>query len=94
MSGGPCSYNKTIHAAEVIGIYPTGSNSSEIELLVKFHEVVDTLSYYIENGSYVSNFELQEKSIKIGDKLIYEEHQISTGSCNPEIYILKLEKLD
>lgn len=92
ITGGPCSYTTIQFPATIVDIAEIGDNESDIEFAVDGYGNTDTLSYYVTNNKAVSNQIIIEKEFKVGDVLVFECDEILTGTCNPSICGLKLEK--
>lgn len=93
VAGGPCSYKTIKYPATIINIECVAIDSSffELTLRVDYGGYVDTLDYSNEFDQLVSGEDMLEKQYKIGQQMTYEHMQIVSGSCNPDIFTLKME---
>jgi hypothetical protein len=91
--GGPCSYKTINYPAKIIDIECITADSSMYELTfqVDYGGVVDTLEYGTQFEESLSGEEMREKQYQIGQLMTYEHMTIVSGSCNPDIFTLKME---
>jgi hypothetical protein len=93
--GGPCTYETKNYPAIVIGIEKQDSLNADIIFKIEtgtgevYH---DSVSWYMENNSWILISQIEKDSISIGKKYKYRLDFIKTGSCNPHIERLTLEK--
>ena len=92
VDGGPCSYSTTNYPAVIIEIYQIDSVRSEMILIAKLEGYQDTLYYSAATREYITNQELKSNNFKPGDSLTYQHQQITSGSCNPDIFWLTKER--
>ena len=91
--GGPCTYTTTIHPAKVIAIVPIDSSKSDVKFEVVMPGRKETLSYYAEQKHYLNKEEISKQDLSLGNEFCYEEHTITSGSCNPHFFVLKMERI-
>jgi hypothetical protein len=93
--GGPCSYEITKYPAKILSMDDVGNGYVDLNLEINPYqaEKTDTISYCMESqNKCVSLDEIKKHKLQIGDSIVYEIHTITSGSCNPEIVVLKAEK--
>jgi hypothetical protein len=92
--GGPCSYEITNYPAKILSIDDAGNGYVDLNLEINPYQAdkTDTISFCMESHKCVSLDEIKKHKLQIGDSIIYEIHTITSGSCNPEIVVLKAEK--
>lgn len=92
--GGPCEYEVTTYPAIILGLDSINQESCDLILKVNPYGASDTLSYYLEEHSYVTYSELNKLNLKVGDTLKYVERNLKTGACNPHIVNLIIERYE
>lgn len=95
IDGGPCSYSITTQPATIIAIYPLTADSSEYELVFEVkhsEEQVDTLYFRTEFSRYLTKSEFISGQYGLGKSMTYEHRSITSGACNPDIFMLKMEE--
>lgn len=93
--GGPCTYETKIYPATIIAVEKT--DSLHAELLFRIEDEYgkiyrDSVSWYMENKNRLKISDLKKDSVIPGKKYKYMIDLIKTGSCNPHIERLTLEK--
>lgn len=94
-AGGPCSYETRTWMATVIKIDPIDSLQNDVVFNIRNENgelVRDSVSLYMENKTWLTAAELVKDSVQVGKKFKYFIDEIKTGSCNPRIEKLTLEK--
>lgn len=94
-AGGPCTYDTVLLPAKVIAILKQDSVYADIIYRVFNRDSSiyrDSVSQYIETGHYIESSKINKDSIKAGERLIYQIAKIKSGSCNPHLEILRLER--
>jgi len=94
VDGGPCSYSITAYPAKVISIDTIGKAGFEITFEAQADGYADTLLYSSEFHHYASQETLDTSGIALGEIFRYEHHQITSGSCAPDIFMLRLKKFN
>lgn len=96
ISGGPCSYQTIYYPATIIEIENADSLTNEVFFRVDYGGInhYDTLWYSLAFGDFISTAELEKQNLKVGDVVKYEHRKIISGSCNPDIYRLTLNKFE
>lgn len=95
--GGPCTYETKIYPATVIAIENIDSIHADILFRITDEEgqlYRDSVSWYMENKSPIELARIEKESVTVGKKFKYTVCQIKTGSCNPHIESLLLEKFE
>lgn len=95
-SGGPCSYEDKFYPAKLVKLEASPDSSTfngwfEIDNL-SGNGSKDTLSYLRLTNNSITKEQLQKVSLAIGNTYKYVVSTIKTGSCNPDIRSIKLEK--
>lgn len=93
VDGGPCSYETVNYPAVILIMYPVvDSTESDMILAAITAWGTDTITFSDAAHGFISNEELKELNIKVGDTLNYQHKLIIEGSCNPDIWFLTREK--
>lgn len=93
--GGPCTYETKTWMATVVKIETGDSLHHDVIFIVKNENgelVRDSVSWYMENKTWLTKTDLAKDSVTIGRKFKYLVDEIKTGACNPLIEKLTLEK--
>jgi hypothetical protein len=92
-SGGPCKYETIIYPAAVIAV-DTGNSPDVIFRVKDLSGVVyrDSVSWFKEKAISLTREKIIQESIRMGNRYKYEIMKITSGSCDPQIETLKLEK--
>jgi hypothetical protein len=90
--GGPCKYKITKSAATIIEIQRNDSASAEILFSVINQSGPDTIYYTRYFPGFATNADIEKYDLRIGNQFVYEEHEITEGTCSPYFYRLTLEK--
>jgi len=93
--GGPCTYDKKIYPATVIGIEKKDSLNADIIFRVNDlngNIYRDSVSWFREKKEWMPLTKIKNDTIAIGKIYTYEVWRIITGHCNPNIELLKLEE--
>jgi len=93
--GGPCTYETKIYPATVIAI--DNMDSTYADILFSINDEAgrlyrDSVSWYMETKGWLELAQIKKDSIVVGKKYKYFVDKIKTGSCNPHIEKLLLEK--
>lgn len=94
-TGGPCSYETKIYPATVIKIEKKDSLKADIIFRIDDNTgrlYRDSVSWYMEKREWILLSMIEKDRIGVGRKYQYEVQRIISGSCNPAIETLKLEK--
>jgi len=94
-TGGPCSYTTKIYTATVIDIEKKDSTHADIFFRINDEAgnlYRDSVSWFIENNNWLEISQVEKDSILTGKKYKYQVDKIKTGSCDPDIEKLTLEK--
>jgi hypothetical protein len=92
VDGGPCAYQVNKLPATIIAIEKHDSISSEILFEVETAGKKDTLYYTRNFPGWATNDDIAKYDLKLGNRFVYEEHEITKGTCNPLYYRLTLVK--
>ena len=95
-AGGPCSYEDKFYPAKLLTLEASPDSTTfngwfEIDN-PSGNGSKDTLSYMRLTNNSITKERLQKDSITIGSIYKYVESTIKTGSCNPDIRTIRLEK--
>jgi hypothetical protein len=82
----------TNYPATILEIYRIDSARSDMILIANMEGHQDTIYFSRAARQYISNAELQNNNLKPGDTLNYQHKQITSGSCNPDIFFLTKER--
>ena len=93
--GGPCTYDNKVYPATVISIEK--KDSLYAELLFRIEDESgklyrDSVSWFMENKHWLKISDLKKDSITPGKKYKYRIDLLKSGSCNPNLERLTLEK--
>jgi hypothetical protein len=91
-SGGPCSYKINVSPAKIIRVTPVDSTHSQVEFSVVKDNGPDTIAYSEYFHAYASADEIRKYELVPGNEMIFQQHEIVKGTCNPYYYSLKLKK--
>ena len=96
-AGGPCTYETKFYPATIIAIEKIDNLNADI--IFKIEDEVgqtyrDSVSWYMEKQSWISFSQIEKDSITVGKKYNYHLDRIKTGSCNPNMEMLTLEKFE
>lgn len=94
--GGPCSYEDHIYPAKLIRLEASPDSSSfnpwfEIEDPLS-QGIKDTISYMRFSNKNITKEQMQKDSIAIGSLYKYIVSTIKTGSCDPDVRRIILER--
>jgi hypothetical protein len=93
VAGGSCNYYTLVYPAIILSIENFDSTECDISFLINWGKgVTDTLLYSVEHHNFLAQTELKKRGLAIGDTVCYKHYQISSGSCNPDIFKLSLER--
>lgn len=95
--GGPCTYDTKIYPATVIGIEKKDSLYADIIFRINDDTgniYRDSVLWSIESNRLIEMILIEKDSIAVGKKYQYRIDNIKTGTCNPNIERLKLEKFE
>lgn len=92
VAGGPCSYNEEYFPIKILDIDSTSEDDCELTLLKIVEE--DTIYYSHYNPNLLELKELNKNKIKVGDTITFVEMNIQTGSCNPFIQTVSIDKFN
>lgn len=96
VDGGPCAYKEDTHPAKLIRLETTDSLTYnglfEIEAGLQSTDKKDTVSFNRLNNSYIEKAQIEKDSIAEGKVYKYIIQTITSGSCDPNIRIIRLEK--
>ncbi len=94
--GGPCAYKEDIHPARLIKLETNDSlvydALFEIEAGLQSTDKKDTVSFNRLNNRYIEKAQIEKDSIAEGKIYKYIIQTITSGSCDPDIRIILLEK--
>jgi hypothetical protein len=90
--GGPCSYRINKLPATIIAIENRDSATAEILFETETNGKKDTLYYTRTFVGWATPDLIARYDLQVGNRFVYEEHQITKGTCNPHFYRLTLEK--
>jgi hypothetical protein len=97
MTGGPCSYKDYEAIAEVIKIDKRDTDRYDILFVLRSNTYTpaghDTLHYVHEKHNLLTGEELKKLDVKMGDRYKYIISTIISGSCNPTVKQLIMEKV-
>ncbi len=91
--GGPCTYDKKIYPATVIGIIKKDSLVADIIFRVNDlngNIYRDSILWSMEKKELMPLAMIEKDSIAVGKKYTYDIWKILTGHCNPKIETLKI----
>jgi hypothetical protein len=92
VAGGPCSYDTVAYPAVILEIDKTDSVVGDIQFMVDWGEgAVDTQWYSIANPNYIPMADIVKSGIVVGDTIQYLHYQITSGSCNPDLFGIRLQ---
>lgn len=96
VDGGPCTYKEDIHPAKLIKLETNDSLVCdalfEIEAGLQSAGKKDTVSFNQLNNRYIEKTQIENDSIAEGKVYKYIIQTITSGSCNPDIRTIRLEK--
>ena len=96
-AGGPCSYEDKIYPAKLIRLDPS-PDSSEYDAWFEIDRLNDAppdyrdTVHYSQHNSRIPAEQIKKDSIAIGNLYKYVESIIKSGSCNPHIESIRLER--
>ena len=91
--GGPCTYDKKIYPATVIGIVKKDSLVADIIFRVNDlsgNIYRDSVLWSMEKKEMMPFAMIEKDSIAVGKKYTYDVWKIIDGHCNPKIETLKI----
>lgn len=88
--GGPCSYQVTQFPAIILSVDSLADSQFDLSALVSRDGATDTLYFSQENNQYLDIKQIN--TLGVGDTIYYEHHQITSGACNPDVFMFSLEK--
>lgn len=91
--GGPCSYTEEALPATVVEIQPVNDAATAFDVLfaVTNGNGPDTIYYSSEGFGYLTKAEVDSLQLHPGRQFSYIHRTITSGSCSPDIYQLKME---
>lgn len=96
VDGGPCTYKEGTHPARLIKLETNDSlvydALFEIEAGLQSAGKKDTVSFNRLNNRYIEKTQIENDSIAEGKVYKYIIQTITSGSCNPDVRIIRLEK--
>ena len=92
VDGSACKYEISSFPAKVIGIEKADSVFFEISFSITMNDKTETLYYSRELGRFASDADIKNFDLKEGYIFSYEQHTRISGTCEPEFFILRLEK--
>jgi hypothetical protein len=92
-AGGPCSYKSKTLPARVIDIRREPNSQPSVFFEVS-HNLgdLDTISYFTINNRNITEEEIKQKGVAKDAVFQLEVSEITSGSCNPMVRRLSLEK--
>jgi len=94
-AGGPCTYKEDIYPARLIKLVTNDSISYDVHFSVTRNNgagTPDTVNLHFINNSYIKAEQVKADSIAVGKTYKLVDQTILTGSCNPHVQSIKLEK--
>lgn len=92
-AGGPCSYKTTLYPARLVKFVKKDSVQFDAVFEVYHtYEWKDSLSYYLQFKQYLTKDKIIADHLDTGSVWQYRVDEIITGSCNPHIERLVMEK--
>jgi hypothetical protein len=93
VAGGPCSYDTVDYPAVILDIERFNSTECDISFLVVWdEEATDTILYSMQSDGFLAHTEVEKRGLVVGDTVCYKHYQISSGSCNPDMFSISLNK--
>jgi len=93
----PCTYTTKTYPATLVLIKRKDRFTADLIFRVTDNNgsiYRDSVSWFIENKSWIQVPDILEKEITIGNNYKYLIEEIKTGNCNPKNEKLTLEKFD
>ena len=90
-AGGPCTYKEEIHPAKLIKLETTDSINYDAQFETGTG-MPDTVTFHFLNHAYIKAEQVRVDSIAVGKVYKLVEQSIISGSCNPHIRTIRLEK--
>jgi hypothetical protein len=95
-AGGPCTYKEEVHPAKLIRLQTTDSlnydGQFEVQRGLQPANIADTVFFHFLNNTYIKVEHIKKDSIEVGKIYKLVEQSILSGSCNPHIQTIRLEK--
>lgn len=97
VDGGPCSYEDKIYPAKLIKLDPS-PDSSEYDAWFEINRLNDAPADYRDTVQYspynsrIPNEQIKKDSIAVGKVYKFISRTIKTGSCDPHVESIRLEK--
>ena len=95
-AGGPCSYKEDTFPAKLIQLSTSDSSSYnaqfEITRRMNTPDAPDTVLFHSLNNTYINAAQIISDSIAVGKIYKLIEQNIVSGSCNPHLQHIRLEK--
>lgn len=91
VDGGECDYQNEDFPALILEIDSSNVNYCNLKLL-RLPERIDTLIYTEINGNDLRVDSLKVKNILVGDTIIYQIQTNVSGTCQPTIELIVVEK--
>ena len=92
-AGGPCSYKDKTYPAKVIDIRREPNSPARVLFEVSYNSGSrDTISYYMTNNRDITEEEIKQKGVAKDSVFQLVVSEIVSGSCNPRVKHLVLEK--
>jgi len=88
--GGPCSYQIVNYPAKVARIDTVSENELVISFIDETNEFQDTLVY----NKRLEFDEIEHLNLSLETVLIYEQHEIIEGACNPSYGKIVLKEFE
>ena len=96
VDGGPCSYKEEAHPAKLLSLQIIDSLSYdaqfEIEAGSQSADKPDTVLFHSLNNHYIEAKKIKSDTITVGKTYKYIVKTIVSGSCDPTVRIISLEK--
>lgn len=94
VEGGPCSYAIEKFPATIILTGPSDETGNwyEIFFAISPYGETDTITYSGKFSHYLSAEEFKKNDYHVGQQMTYEHKTITSGSCSPDYYVLKMEE--
>jgi len=90
-AGGPCSYKEEILPAKLVKLVTTDSLTYDAQFEIGSTST-DTVTLHFLNHTYINAEQVKKDSIATGKVYKLVEQTIISGSCNPHIRTIRLEK--
>jgi hypothetical protein len=95
-AGGPCSYKEEAHPAKLISLVTIDSTNYdalfEVSTGLQVTNKPDTMRFHFLNNTYIKGKQIKADSIAVGKIYKLIDQRIVSGTCNPHIQTIRLEK--